>query len=134
MESIHIPHLVNQGKGGKVSCDGDSPNQKSMGISSHSVAVAHLNGSLNEFCNFYRKSKHVPSINNTTGKVELGKRENVNVSLSLARVPLVLPVGATSSGFSSTAGPTLRPFGSLKPAKFALQTEKSCSRMDLENP
>ena len=127
------PHLVTQGKGGRVSCDGDCPNWKSMGICSHSVAVAHLNGSLNEFCNFYRKSKCVPNITQlvTTGiPGGVGKKEN-RVSRKRkhepvsSRVPLVVPVGATSSGLSSIAGPsvvsglTLHPFGSLAPANFA---------------
>ena len=33
-----------------------------MNISSHSVAVDHINDSLREFCDLYRKSKHLPSI------------------------------------------------------------------------
>ena len=108
-----------------------------MGICSHSVAVAHLNGSLNEFCNFYRKSKCVPSITQlvTTGiPGGVGKKGN-RVSRKRkhepvsSRVPLVVPVGATSSGFLSIAGPsavsglTLRPFGSLAPANFSPVTQ-----------
>ena len=33
-----------------------------MGICSHTVAVAHVNGSLKEFCTLYRKSKRAPSV------------------------------------------------------------------------
>ncbi len=56
------PHLVIKGKGGKFSCDSDCPNWKSLGLCSHSVAVAHVNGQLEQFCDLYRKTKHLPSI------------------------------------------------------------------------
>ena len=56
------PHLVTSSKKGKYTCDNDCPNFKSMGICSHTVAVAHVNGSLKEFCTLYRKSKHAPSM------------------------------------------------------------------------
>jgi hypothetical protein len=56
------PHLVTCGKNGRYSCDGDCPNWKSLGICSHSVAVAQVNGSLKEFCDHYRKSKRLPSM------------------------------------------------------------------------
>ena len=56
------PHLVTSSKKGKYTCDNDCPNFKSMGICSHTVAVAHVNGSLREVCSLYRKGKHVPSI------------------------------------------------------------------------
>ena len=56
------PHLVTCGKNGRYSCDSDCPSWKSLGICSHSVAVAHTNDSLQEFCDYYRKSKRLPSI------------------------------------------------------------------------
>ena len=56
------PHLVTCGKNGRYSCDSDCPNWKSLGICSHSVAVAQMNGSLQEFCDYYRKSKRLPSM------------------------------------------------------------------------
>ena len=56
------PHLVTHGKNGRFSCDSDCPNWKSLGICSHSVAVAHVNDSLREFCNYYRKSKRLPNM------------------------------------------------------------------------
>lgn len=56
------PHLVTKGKGNKFSCDNDCPNWKSLGICSHSVSVAHLNGQMREFCDQHRKHKHLPSI------------------------------------------------------------------------
>lgn len=55
------PHLVTCGKQGKYTCDSECPNWKSMNICSHSVAVAHINDSLREFCDLYRKSKHLPT-------------------------------------------------------------------------
>ena len=42
------PHLVTCGKNGRYSCDSDCPNWKSLGICSHSVAVAQMNGTLQE--------------------------------------------------------------------------------------
>ena len=56
------PHLVTCGKNGRYSCDSDCPNWKSLGICSHSVAVAQTNDSLQEFCDYYRKSKRLPSM------------------------------------------------------------------------
>ena len=56
------PHLVTCTKQGKYCCDSDCPNRKSMKLCSHSVAVAQLNGPLQEFCDLYRKAKHVPSV------------------------------------------------------------------------
>ena len=56
------PHLVTCSKQGKYCCDSDCPNWKSMKLCSHSVAVAQLNGSLQEFCDLYRKAKNVPSV------------------------------------------------------------------------
>ena len=50
------------GKNGRYSCDSDCPNWKSLGICSHSVAVAQMNDSLQEFCDYYRKSKRLPSM------------------------------------------------------------------------
>ena len=56
------PHLVTCGKNGRYSYDSDCPNWKSLGICSHSVAVAHVNNSLQEFCDYYRKLKRLPSM------------------------------------------------------------------------
>ena len=56
------PHLVTSTKQGRYTCDNNCPNWKSMKLCSHTVAVAELNGSLREFCDLYRKAKHVPSM------------------------------------------------------------------------
>ena len=56
------PHLVKCGKVGRVSCDSDCPNWKSLNICSHCVVVAEMNSCLPEFIDYYRKSKHLPSI------------------------------------------------------------------------
>ena len=56
------PHLVKCGKGGRISCDNDCPNWKSLGICSHCVAVAQSNSCLQEHTDFFRRSKHLPSI------------------------------------------------------------------------
>ena len=65
------PHMVTCGKNGRVSCDSDCPNWKSLKICSHCVAVAHVNDSLQAFCDQYRKSKHLPSISQLLFQLEL---------------------------------------------------------------
>lgn len=50
------PHLVKCGKGGRVSCDSDCLNWKSLNICSHFVVVAEMNSCLPEFIDYYRKS------------------------------------------------------------------------------
>ena len=56
------PHLVKCGKGGRVSCDSDCPNWKSLNICSHCVVAAETNNCLCEFVDYYRKSKRLPSV------------------------------------------------------------------------
>lgn len=73
------PHLVTCGRSGKFSCDNECPNWKLMNLCSHCVAVACVNDSLKEFCDQYRKSKHVPSVTQLllTGlPTGLGKKGN----------------------------------------------------------
>ena len=55
-------HLVTQSKRGKYSCDSDCCNWKSLGVCSHTVAVAHVNGQLQEFCDHYKHSKRLPNV------------------------------------------------------------------------
>ena len=40
------PHMVTPKKGGGFSCDSSCPNWKALGVCSHSVAVAEINGQL----------------------------------------------------------------------------------------
>lgn len=47
--SGRVPHMVTPKKGGDFSCDSNCPNWKSMGIYSHSVAVAEVNKKLLQF-------------------------------------------------------------------------------------
>ena len=51
------PHLVIPGKGGCFSCDSNCPNWKSMGICSHIIAVAEVNGKLNQLVSFLQRKK-----------------------------------------------------------------------------
>ena len=55
------PHLVIPCKGGLIKCDSDCLNYKSMGICSHSVAVAQVNNNLLQFINAFVKTKRVPN-------------------------------------------------------------------------
>ena len=50
------PHMVTPKKNGDFSCDSSCPNWKSLGICSHSVAVAETNGQLRFFYHQKRKS------------------------------------------------------------------------------
>lgn len=54
------PHLVLPCKSGIFKCDNDCLNYKSMGMCSHSVAVANLNGSLHQFISAFSKLKKQP--------------------------------------------------------------------------
>ena len=51
-------HTVVPGKGGRFACD-NCPNYKSLGICSHMVAVAEVNGMLSDFLDWFRRSKNV---------------------------------------------------------------------------
>ena len=50
-------HMVTPKKGGEFSCDSNCPNWKSIGICSHSVAVAEVNGKLAHFLSAKKKKK-----------------------------------------------------------------------------
>jgi len=56
------PHLVIPGKGGQFKCDEHCLNYKSLGICSHTVAVAHVNNQLNKFLLWFQKTKRRPNI------------------------------------------------------------------------
>lgn len=56
------PHMVTPKKGGDFSCDSSCPNWKSMGICSHSVAVAEVNGKLSQFLSTRKRKKSVPNV------------------------------------------------------------------------
>lgn len=53
-------HLVIPGPGGKFTCDW--PNYHSLNVCSPSVAIAEVNGKLEQFTQWYRKSKKLPSL------------------------------------------------------------------------
>ena len=55
------PHLVAPCKGELIKCDNECLNYKSMGICSHSVAVAQLNNKLQQFVNAFSKVKRKPN-------------------------------------------------------------------------
>ena len=106
------PHLVKIGKGGRVSCDHDCPNWKSFAICSHCVAVAEAEKCLEEFANFYRKSKNLPSVTQllltglpkgigNKGNCVTRKRKRVDID---ARVPLALPEGQIAGPSTSNTG------------------------------
>ena len=55
------PHLILPCKGGRFKCDSDCLNFKSLGICSHSVAVAECNNLLTEFLAHFQKAKKKPN-------------------------------------------------------------------------
>ena len=55
------PHLVVACKGGQFKCDDECLNFKLTGICSHTVAVAHLNNSLQQFISWFTKAKKKPN-------------------------------------------------------------------------
>ena len=121
------PHLVTYSKSGKFSCDNECPNWKSMNICSHSVAVAHVNNSLKEFCDLYRKSKHLPSISRLvlTGlPCGVGKKGNrVNRKRKrepeTARVPLSFSASGVTSPLSDSLGHSALPQSIAGPSSSA---------------
>jgi hypothetical protein len=60
--SNKTPHMVTPVKGGGFTCDMNCPNWKSIGLCSHSVAVAEVNGKLAQFLAVVKKKKKVPNV------------------------------------------------------------------------
>ena len=58
--SGHAPHMVVPKKGGDFSCDANCPNWKSLGLCSHTVAVAEVNHKLATFLAARQKKKQQP--------------------------------------------------------------------------
>ena len=58
------PHLVMAKNKGQYCCDSDCGNHKSLGICSHSVAVAEIDGELKGFVDWFVKAKKQPNITN----------------------------------------------------------------------
>ena len=56
------PHMVTPVKGGGFSCDSNCANWKSLGVCSHSIAGAEVNGKLSQFIAFVQKKKKRPNI------------------------------------------------------------------------
>ena len=56
-------HSVTPGKGGSLSCDNNCVN-RSTKICEHTLAVGQLNGTLQEFITWYKRSKRGPNITN----------------------------------------------------------------------
>lgn len=56
------PHMVTPKKGGDFSCDSSCPNWKPMGICSHSVAVAEVNGKLSQFLLTRKRKKSASDV------------------------------------------------------------------------
>ena len=60
--SSKMPHMVVPTKGGGFSCDNNCSNWKSIGLCSHSVAVAESNGKLEEFIMGVKRKKKIPNM------------------------------------------------------------------------
>jgi hypothetical protein len=72
------PHMVTPKKNGDFSCDSSCPNWKSLGICSHSVAVAETNGQLRLFLSSKKKkSPNVTSLLTTNMPKGRGRKGSV---------------------------------------------------------
>ena len=60
--SSKVPHMVTPTKGGGFSCDSNCPSWKSVGMCAHSVAVAQVNGKLDELVSIVKKKKKNPNV------------------------------------------------------------------------
>ena len=60
--SSKMPHMVVPTKGSGFSCDNNCSNWKSIGLCSHSVAVAESNGKLEEFIMGVKRKKKIPNM------------------------------------------------------------------------
>ena len=61
-----VPHMVTPTKRGGFSCDSSCPNWKSLGLCSHSIAVAEMHGKLSSFVSSLRKRRRTPSVTQLT--------------------------------------------------------------------
>ena len=61
-----VPHMVIPTKAGGYSCDQSCPNWKSLGLCSHTVAVAELHGKLASLVSCVQKKKKMPNITQLT--------------------------------------------------------------------
>ena len=54
--------MVTPTKGGGFACDSNCPNWKSLGLCSHTVAVAQVNGKLEQYISLVKKTKRIPNV------------------------------------------------------------------------
>ncbi len=124
------PHMVTPIKGGGFSCDSNCANWKSLGICSHSIAVAEINGKLSEFVAFVQKKKKRPNITKlTTASMPKGRGRKGGVPPRKRKAPVHgeptrLPMSTRSSGdigqsMSSTSPPSQESAGiALSPMEY----------------
>ena len=60
--SSKVPHMVTPTREGGFNCDNSCPNWKSLGLCSHTLAVAHVNGKVQEFVSNVKKKKKAPNV------------------------------------------------------------------------
>ena len=81
-------------KGGDFSCDANCPNWKSLGLCSHTVAVAEVNHNLATFSAARRKKKQPGNLTNfLTATMPWGRRVKVAVLLDQGNLHNLLHAG-----------------------------------------
>lgn len=110
------PHLVVPTKQGGFSCDSNCPSWKSIGVCSHVVAVAEVNGKLSQLVAYLKQKKKSPNVTNLVtsgmprgrgrkGSAAPRSRKRPSVCEPVNRVPLnaASPQAKTSSSVSPSS-------------------------------
>jgi hypothetical protein len=100
------PHLVTPNKGGGFSCDEKCVNWKSIGIGSHTVAVAEINNKLPQFLTFLTKQKKTPNVTALVTSSMPSGRGRKGCVAPRKRKPKDHPVIEERLPMSSTSAPT----------------------------
>ena len=100
-------NLVIPGNGGKFSCE--CANYRSLGVCSHAVAVAEVNGKLPQFVDWFRKTKKLPNLSKLAmkdipkesgckgGKAPRKKKKSEPITSRVSLILLLPPVQRPSS-------------------------------------
>ena len=109
------PHLVLPCKGSRFKCDSDCLNFKSLGICSHTLVVAELNKSLQEFVTSFKRSKRKPSFSEVAvhgmaaGRGRKGSqapRKRKQSQPITEQVDRIAPASSSAAGTASCRCPT----------------------------
>lgn len=103
------PHLVIPNKGGNFSCDSSCPNFKSMGLCSHSVAVAEINGQLAQFISAKKRKKSPNVTSLLTTSMPRGRGRKGGVAPRTRKAPQVATTRIEMNISNTTPSVTVAP-------------------------